>query len=132
MRKTLVLLLVCSGIACAAPRSLTNAPFDSMIGPSNSTADYIAISSPTKSNAQNCLTEVRTSVQSGAVQSNITVDLLDQGTTVYSIDASTGNPVQMFWNESDAFCIQPNHTMAITVTTIGAPAHNTNYKGYTY
>lgn len=131
MKKLIGLLLLGSGSILAAPRLV---PSIDQIGPATSTASTITISSSTNNGSRTCLTELRASVATTSPQSNIKIDILNGGTTIYNLDASTGNPVQMFWNESDPFCITPNNALVITstATLTPTPVINVNYKGYSY
>ncbi len=131
MKKCLAVMLLCSAPVFAAPRLI---PQVDTIGPATSQSKNIVISSTTQTTlVRQCLTEFRVSVSSGSAQTNITGSVLDNGTTIYTMDASTGNAIVGFWNETDPLCVQPGHYIGLTST--GATAGtviNIDYKGYSY
>lgn len=131
MKRVFGLLLV-PALVAAAPRNPIMMSYDTVIGPATSTSAYIVAAS-SGTNLRNCLTEVRATVSRASVPTSITLNILDAGTTIYSVDASSGNSVSLFYNETDPLCIAPNHLLALTTETAsGAGTINVDYKGYSY
>lgn len=134
MKKILIALMLCAGYSHAASRPYMNQPsYSDVIGPAVSQTNSVSIATPSVVGARVCLTDLRVSILRTQNQGNITVAISDGFSTIYNLDASTGNPVQMSWTDADPLCSGPNRGMNITsVTTAAGSTINTNYKGFSY
>lgn len=145
MRKLLLFTALALGLitfddavceAEAAPKLVasvdTIGPTASSINAYTSTGTFITMVAAS-TGTRNCLTSVSVSPRRTFNATNYTIHILDGGTTTYAVNASTGNPVNVTWPETNPWCGSPKTAAYITGLSLNNAGLtlDVNYQGFT-
>lgn len=109
------------------------------IGPTKTTMTIYATSAtPVNISAgavgvRNCLTKLDVSPTKTGGSTSYTINLLDGGTTTYSVNASTLTNISVSWPETYPWCTSPKTAATITGTSMATGIGvvvDVNYQGY--